>query len=73
MWLYGFLSHPLAGDAMGKYMVKYRRSDKELEFETIVEVMAPTVNQAMMKIKENRGMYKDLAYSDVVILGVEKV
>ncbi|MDE1871757.1 MAG: hypothetical protein KGI06_05985 [Candidatus Micrarchaeota archaeon] len=58
---------------MGKYMVKYRRSDKELEFETIVEVMAPTVNQAMMKIKENRGMYKDLAYSDVVILGVEKV
>lgn len=58
---------------MGKYKVKYRRSDRDLEFETVVNVLAPTVNQAMMKIKENRGMYKDLSYNDVVILGIEKI
>ena len=58
---------------MAKFRVRYRRSDKDLEFETIVDIIAPTENQALMKIKENRGIYQDLSYSDVVILGIEKL
>lgn len=58
---------------MGTYRVSYRRSDKDLKFETIVEVNARTENQALVQIKDNIGNYKDLAFSDVVILGIEKL
>ena len=58
---------------MAKFRVRYRRGESEREFETVVEVNAFTRNQAMVKIKENSGAYKDLAFGDVKILNVEKV
>jgi ribosomal protein L20A (L18A) len=58
---------------MAKFRVRYKRGSGAHEFETIVEVNAYTRNQAMVKIKENMGAYRDLAFSDVAILDVEKV
>ena len=58
---------------MAKFRVRYKRGENEREFETIVEVNAFTRNQAMVKIKENMGAYKDLSFSDVKVLNVEKV
>ncbi len=58
---------------MAKFKVKYKRGSGDHEFETVVEVNAYTRNQAMVKIRENMGAYKDLNFSDVEILNVEKV
>jgi hypothetical protein len=59
---------------MAKFRVKYTRGDKETTFETIVEVNnASSPNQAMIKIKDEAHNYKDLNFSDVQILKVEKV
>jgi ribosomal protein L20A (L18A) len=58
---------------MAKFRVRYTRGSGEREFETIVEVNAFTRNQAMVRIKENVGAYKDLNFNDVKILNVEKV
>lgn len=58
---------------MAKFKVRYTRGSGESEFETVVEVNAFTRNQAMVKIRENMGAYKDLNFNDVKILDVEKV
>ena len=58
---------------MAKFRVRYKRGSGEREFETVVEVNAFTRNQAMVKIRENMGTYKDLSFSDVEILDVQKV
>ena len=70
---YGFLDILSLVFFMAKFRVRYRRGESEREFETVVEVNAFTRNQAMVKIKENSGAYKDLAFGDVKILNVEKV
>lgn len=57
---------------MAKFRVRYRRGGREPDFETIVEVNAYTRNQAMLKLQEERKNYKDLNYSDVEILDVQK-
>ena len=70
-----FLLSPLISydDFMTKFLVRYKRTGDH-KFETVVDVNnAYTPNQAMIKIQENRSMYKDLDFSDVEILGVEKV
>ncbi|HIH50162.1 MAG: hypothetical protein ABSE71_03910 [Candidatus Micrarchaeaceae archaeon] len=58
---------------MAKFRVRYRRGASDREFETEIEVNAYTRNQAMIKISENRGDYKDLDFNDVEILDVQKV
>ncbi len=44
---------------MAKFRVRYRRGASDREFETEIEVNAYTRNQAMIKISENKGDYKD--------------
>ena len=48
---------------MAKFRVRYRRGASDREFETEIEVNAYTRNQAMIKISENKGDYKDSSTS----------
>lgn len=59
---------------MTKFRVKYHRGDRDVTFETVVEVeRVSSPNQAMLKIKEEPYKYKDLNFKDVQIMKVEKV